>query len=141
MGDMADFELESVAGMENLRDDYVSGGMSMQEAYDNGFIDEMGIEQAGIQEAWDRSQIPTVDNINNQLSHAVKDFELATLRKSVANPNMQHIPSVKNPGTPTCNVCHKNMRPRDGEYGKFYYCNCVGQSCVSDKYWQKINGV
>lgn len=134
MSDMADFELESIVTMENLRDEYVSGDMSMEEAYENGFIDEMGIEQEGIQTAWDRSQIPTVENINNQLSHAIKDFEIATLRKSQPNPNLQYLPPTK-PKLPICNVCHKDMQPREGKYGKFYYCNCLGQKGVSAKSW------
>ena len=41
---------------------------------------------------------------------------------------------------PTCNCCREEMMPREGKFGKFYYCmnNCEGQKCVSDKYWQSI---
>ena len=125
MGDMADFELESVVTMEGLRDNYVSGDMDMHEAYEHGFLDEMGIEQEGIQAAWDRSEIPTIDNLNNQLSHAVKDIELSTLRKQLSQPC----------SNPICSMCHKEMGERHGKYGKFYYCGCSGQKCISAKNW------
>lgn len=42
MGDMADFALEQVDYMENLRFEYRSGNMSDHEAYDHGIVDEMG---------------------------------------------------------------------------------------------------
>jgi len=42
MGDMADFALEQVDYMENLRFEYRSGHMSDSDAYDHGIIDEMG---------------------------------------------------------------------------------------------------
>lgn len=39
---------------------------------------------------------------------------------------------------PTCNICEKEMLPKFGKFGKFYYCGnkCRGQPTVSDKYWQ-----
>lgn len=43
-GDMADFALDQVMDMEELRLDYRLGHMSDIEAYDNGIIDELGYE-------------------------------------------------------------------------------------------------
>lgn len=78
MGEMADYALSQVCTMEGLRDDYVNGGMGLHEAYDYGFLNESGCEQSGIQDAWDRNGFPTTDYLNNELSHAMKDLELAS---------------------------------------------------------------
>jgi hypothetical protein len=130
MADMADFALDSVINMENLRDQYVSGDMGMEDAYDNGFIDEQGVEQGGIQDAWDRYEIPTKSNIDNQLRHAIKDFEISNFRSQ-----SESIPKTCNP---TCNVCKDEMLSRMGKFGKFYFCACTDQPTVSDSYWQKV---
>ena len=44
MGEMADFALEEVQVMEDLRDQYNSGYIEMAEAYELGIIDELGTE-------------------------------------------------------------------------------------------------
>lgn len=45
MGDMADMALEQVETMESLRLEYRTGNMDAEEAYDLGFIDELGYEE------------------------------------------------------------------------------------------------
>lgn len=132
MGDMADFALEECAIFESLADDYVSGNMSLHEAYDHGFIDEHGVENPGLAGAHARSFIPTEEALNNALSHSLKDLQLAS----------SHSPTVvkQKKEFPTCNCCKTSMSPRQGKYGKFYFCpnHCEGQKCVSDKYWQTV---
>ena len=44
---MADFALEQVETNEDLMLDYKMGNMDTQEAYDNGFLDELGREVYG----------------------------------------------------------------------------------------------
>jgi len=44
MGDMADFELDNVMDMEELRSDWREGKMSYEDAYNEGIIDELGYE-------------------------------------------------------------------------------------------------
>ena len=39
---------------------------------------------------------------------------------------------------PTCNICEASMTPREGRFGKFYFCHCEDQPTVSDKYWQSV---
>ena len=82
MGEMADFALEQVCTMESLRDDYVLGHMSSSEAYEHGFLDEIGFEQEGMQAAWDRNGIPTIGHLNNELKLCSKDLEISTLRSN-----------------------------------------------------------
>jgi hypothetical protein len=53
MGEMADMALEDTQTMEFLRDDFASGNMDILEAYEHGFVDEQGVEQEGMQRAWD----------------------------------------------------------------------------------------
>jgi hypothetical protein len=53
MGEMADMFLEDVQTTEFLRDDFASGNMDILDAYEHGFVDEMGVEQEGMQRAWD----------------------------------------------------------------------------------------
>lgn len=141
MGDMADMALDDVFIMEGLRDEYVEGNVSLQEAYEHGFVDQMGVEQEGIQEAFDRASIGSIDSLNNELSHTIKDFELlnkSPIQKSV-RLNKQAIANLEKEN-PTCNICANEMSPRSGRYGKFYFCPnyCEGQSTVSDNYWQTI---
>ena len=150
MGEMADYTLEQVIETEFARDEYVSGSMSMQEAYDRGFLDEMGAEQVGIQAAWDRSGIHNAESLDREIKDAAKDFEIADLRTDldIANGesysrrvllNKAVIANLYKP-SPTCNTCATQMTERDGKYGKFYCCanRCPGQKAVSDSYWQSI---
>ena len=146
---------------EFLRDDYATGNMSMEEAFERGFLDASGAEQEGIQEAYARMEIPTPEYLDNQLLHAEKDLALSMLMakrdKLVAKRtgttefyskgevpqyailNQEAIDNLAK-DTPTCNICRESMQPRVGRYGKFYYCAnaCKGQKCVSDKYWQSV---
>lgn len=52
MGGMADYDLEEVVTMEGLRNDYVNGHMSQEQAFDHGFIDPLGVETKHLGSAW-----------------------------------------------------------------------------------------
>jgi hypothetical protein len=152
MGDMADFAIEGVIEMENLRDQYVNGDMSMQEAFDHGFLDPMGGEQEGIDDAWNRSFIPSKDNLDQELRKQSDQMTIAMQAHEI-NANIGRPPTYQEvgperrkqdaaprPELPSCSVCGQDMPARDGRYGKFYYCvnHCSNQKCVSDKYWQSV---
>lgn len=143
MGEMADMFLDDVIQEEAYRDDYVSGAMGMQEAYDRGFLDEYGTETAGMQAAWDRAGIGDARSVDRDLH--IAELELSRSMGSYHTPaaprerslNSQAIKNLKN-ARPTCNICSRLMQPREGKFGKFYYCSCPDQPTVSDKYWQKV---
>ena len=144
MGDMADFALEDVAAEEHARDEYVNGDMSMQEAFERGFLDPMGVEQEGIQDAWDRSEILTARGIDKELERWTDKLTIAThtpesTKLATRQLDEIAIESLKN-DCPTCNWCRTLMTPRSGRYGKFYFCSngCEKQKTVSDKYWQSV---
>jgi len=138
MGDMAEYELESVRDMEYLRDEYVSGNMNIADAYEMGFVDSFGIEQEGMQDSWDRNGVPSLDYIDSQI-----DAQLALIESyqseynNEASLNAKAIENLYNE-YPTCNICENIMKARNGKFGKFYFCNCEGQKSVSDEYWQTI---
>lgn len=143
MGDMADFALADVIEMENRRDQYVDGTMSDEEAFEHGFVDSLGVEQEGIQAAWDRSEIPSREYVNSEirrqsdkLTIAMQAQELSSMRRHKSDEST----AVKRLKTsaPICNVCSGEMLTRMGKYGKFYYCpnGCAGQKCVGDTAWQ-----
>lgn len=145
MGEIAYMAIIDCITMEMLRESFASGEMGLSEAYDHGFVDELGVEQEGIQEAWDRLEIWTKEGLDNEISHASKDFTIAELRSDMKNkpskPRLNH-GAIKNLSKeyPTCNTCEELMTPCNGRYGKFYYCpnSCKEQKTVSDSYWQKI---
>ena len=141
MGDMADMFLSQVCEYESMRDDYVSGGMSLQDAYGNRFIDEMGCEPISMQEAWDRASIGSSNSLDNELEVGTAKFDLASSIQKEVLPSFNK--SAKNnlyKQCPTCNHCQEEMSTQFGKFGKFYYCGnrCKGQSTVSDKYWQSV---
>ncbi len=79
MGDMADYALIDISVAEDLRHQHVLGELSMQDSYDHGFIDELGIEQ-NLGNAYDTA--PTPWDIDNQLVIAVHEFDAATIEAS-----------------------------------------------------------
>lgn len=129
MGEMAQDALDYAFVTEELLDDYVSGDMPLQEAFEHGFLDPLGRETEGVQNGWDRAVIGTPEQLNNQLSHALKDLTIATTPKK-QKPKL----------FPVCNCCNKEMTPRNGKYGKFYFCQnrCKNQKCVSETYWKTV---
>ncbi|MDB4575405.1 hypothetical protein N9112_00415 [bacterium] len=143
MGDMADMALDAVIEHEALLDEYVSGNVSLQDAYEEGIVDEMGVEQSGVQAAWDRSPIPTMEVLDTSLHIAGLEFDLAVAQQEpvarVSRLNSKAIENLSN-AAPTCNICEKIMSSQKGRYGKFYYCKskCKGQKTVSDSYWQDV---
>ena len=154
---MADFELERVAEEEAGRSDYVNGFMDLQEAYERGYVDEIGTEQ-GLEYAYSESFIPTMENVNNELRITELEFTNSMLSRDNTPERRQvkvgftplktgkgiqvglNPEATKNLAneTPTCNVCREFMQPRAGKFGKFYFCRCDGQPTVSDKYWRNV---
>jgi hypothetical protein len=143
MGDMAEMALDRAFTEEYQLDEYVQGNYSMEEAFEHGFLDASGMEQEGVQAGWDRATIGP-DEIENELKHAIKDFDLATqqLSATYAPKKVLNTEAVANlnKDCPTCNCCRESMTPRKGKFGKFYFCDnaCKDQSTVSDKYWQSV---
>ena len=165
MGQHAQDFLNICIDHEAFCDDYVSGKVNIHEAYEVGIVNELGQEcDPSVEAAWGRSYIPTKEAVDNELSHAKKDFELASLGQSKTDLHVQgklqeqdliDLGLTKlNENTwlnkeasnnlykefPTCNCCGKSMTPQEGKFGKFYYCKskCEGQKTVSDKYWQSV---
>ena len=149
MGMHADDAVNMAINHEAEWDEYASGSMSDYDAYEAGILSHDGyVDSIQLERAVARNPIPTWDEVNNQLDHATKDFELSTLRSSVSKPspsrgskrrvlNQAAIDNLKKP-RPTCNWCGEMMEPRNGKYGKFYFCTCPEQCTVSDKYWQSV---
>jgi hypothetical protein len=147
MGEMAGMALDRCMIEEDMLDEYCNSTMGLSEAYENGFIDEMGVETQGVQSGWDRTIIGGIDTINNELLHAEKDFQIFMYQGEaieVANDKVIILngEAVANLSKeyPTCNCCRVTMKVQSGRFGKFYFCGnkCEGQSTVSDKYWQGV---
>ena len=160
MGEMADMALDRAYHEESLADEYVCGGMSMEDAYEHGFLDPTGTE-IGMDEFWTRNPIPTQESLAHQLEVAELQLQVASKSGSAQVRSMTALDAairlVQAAGytvlnkaatknltkeSPTCNVCGEDMLARTGQYGKFYYCknSCAAQKCVSDSYWQSIKG-
>ena len=139
MGDMADMALEETMTMEDLRDRYVNGEMPMQEAFEHGFLDPVGVEQEGIQEAWDRNDIQTMENLNRELD---KQSDLLTIAV-LSDRDIDTLDSSKSQAVkkPFCKKCHKAMTICMGKFGRFFYCQhrCSGQSTINAEKWLKLN--
>ncbi len=84
MGEHADYELEEVAHMHDLREQYVQGHLSMEQSYDLGFIDPVGVEQ-NLDNAYDTAPEPW--GLDAQLKNQQQSFTLAQLRSEVTYPN------------------------------------------------------
>jgi len=85
MSEQANYALQDIAMRESLADDYVNGSMSLQDAYEYGFIDETGTEQEGVQSAWDRSFIPTTENVDNALRIAELELDNAIIGRNAVD--------------------------------------------------------
>ena len=164
MGQHADDFVNMCIDHEAFCHDYLDGNISCEEAFEAGIIDSMGsISDPALAKAIEDSYIPTVENLQNALSHAEKDLTISTmtteeeglppLQEFLDEHGIETIETSKGKfylnkeaseslynDCPTCNICREEMHPQDGKFGKFYYCNnrCEGQGTVSDKYWQKI---
>lgn len=140
MGDMADMTLDMCAQHEAEWDNYVAGDMSDYEAYEAGIIDSSGYaDSAQLDRVVARNPIPTRENLDNQLSHAVKDLTIAGHLHSQSRPPQYKDKARIEVKPPTCNCCGHKMRPRRGKYGNFFYCGnqCEGQKCVSERSLRK----
>lgn len=67
MGEMADMALIAVLETESLRDDYVCGHMSDEDAFDHDFLDPLGVEAEGMQTAWDRQPVGTKEELDRDV--------------------------------------------------------------------------
>jgi len=152
IGQHAQDSLDMCIDHEAFCDDYVAGRVGIHEAYEAGIINELGQEcDPSVESAWDRSYIPTKEAVENELAHAVKDFELAHSLKSrtgnvqrdrfdpetLSEEDLIDLGYTKLNDTtwlnkeasnnlykefPTCNCCRESMTPQEGKFGKFYYC-------------------
>ncbi len=154
MGEMADAFLSDVIDEENLRTEYLSGGIDHGDAYDLGLIDELGFDTFDRDSVWTPEY--SEEAIDNQLEKLTLQLDNAVLRSSSSCNNERHrqqrplyIPSKYGhlnalaiinltKEHPTCNICEKQMNARTGKYGKFYWCSCDGQKTVSERYWQGV---
>lgn len=146
MGQHADDFLDMVCDHEAFCDEYVSGLVSMEDAFEAGILDSTGCEVPELQAAYDRAYIPTVENIEVELERAVSNLERGWQRSAQTHTQQptraQVIAQARQANLakerPTCNCCGELMQPRNGRYGKFYFCQCPEQVTVSDKYWQSV---
>jgi len=154
MGDMADMALDNALRDEMYADEYVSGGMSSEEAMDHGFLDATGTEAPELGWFWDRQQIPTPENLDHELEVNILRLEsnwevptriCADEPAKVAKPrshrfNAEDPYKITRASVPKCNICGERMTPRMGKFGKFYFCGnyCPEQKPVSDNYWQSL---
>lgn len=145
MGDMADMALDEVAAQQGLMYDFVSGGMSKQEAFEHGFVDATGgvNDRMGYDEACDEhaENLGLVNREDRGLEYLLPERD--TWHASAGGAGIELTEIAKRnlfKESPTCNVCQKEMNSRDGKFGKFYYCSnqCADQGTVSDKYWQSV---
>jgi hypothetical protein len=143
MGQHADDARHMAIDEEGHRDDYVAGHMSLDEAFERDFIRSDGSESEGITAAWDRAELLNYEGTCAALKDAEKDLEIATLRSQSAQPsghpflNQAAVVNLQK-SVPTCNTCSNPMTPRNGKFGKFYFCPCPDQVTVSDAYWQQV---
>lgn len=91
MGQHAQDLLDMCIDHESFCDDYVAGRVGIYEAYEAGIVNELGQEcDLSVEAAWDRSYIPTKEAVENELAHAVKDFELAHCLESKTGLNVKN---------------------------------------------------
>lgn len=166
MGQHADDFLNMCIDHDSVCDDYASGNMSLEDAYEHGLIDENGCEiDPSLKLAYERYSFPTPENIHNELSHALKDLTIADLRTQHPRVYENIVDLLQENGcekvidcwgqetllnevasdnlykeVPTCNHCLEDMTRRVGKFGKFYFCSnrCKDQGTVSDEYWQSV---
>lgn len=165
MGQHADDFVNMCIDHEDFCHGYLDGRVGVQEAFDAGIIDYAGgVADPALAKAIEDSYIPTVENLENALSHAEKDLAIATMKDcheeelpplqdfldehgivTIETPkgkfylNKEASESLYNE-VPMCNFCREYMLPQEGKFGKFYFCGnkCKGQKTVSDKYWQSV---
>lgn len=145
MGEMADMALDDVATQQGLMYDFVSGGMSKQEAFEHGFVDAAGgiNDRMGYDEACKEhaENLGLVGRDDRAIEGLPPERSVCRPTTSGAGDELTEI-AKRNlfKESPTCNVCQKEMSSREGKFGKFYYCSnqCDGQGTVSDKYWQSV---
>jgi hypothetical protein len=67
-----------------------------------------------------------------------REIQITSARLSTSPVREMYAPWKGFAAVPTCNCCRDAMQPREGKFGKFYYCanGCADQKAVSDSYWQ-----
>lgn len=142
MGQHAQDFLDMCIDHEAFCDDYVSGNVSLQDAYDNGLLDEVGRElDPSLASAWERSYIPTKEAVENELSHAMKDFELAhysqykedlylksKLQEAYEPETLSEEDLIEQGYTKLRDNTWLNKEASNNLYKEFPTCNCCRQS-------------
>lgn len=82
MGEMADYALQDVATMHDLRERHVGGEFTLQESFDHGFLDASGTEQY-LDNAYETAVTPW--DLNSQLTTETLKFDNACLRQQEDN--------------------------------------------------------
>lgn len=157
MGSMADFAIER--GFDEMveMEEYMSGCMSYEDAYESGIVDHTGTLSRDAQSYMDENlTIQTAEELNRELmywegalsgggSYNVFNTNIKPqvyLEDDFRDEEYPHLnkAAIQNlyKERPTCNICENLMFARQGKYGKFYHCHCDGQPNVSDAYWQKV---
>ena len=148
MGDHSQDAIWSALQYEQDAEDFLDGEMDYDEAMDHGFIGPGSEHNDALFKVADSRGPMSLDTINSELAFYEAglgnpdSIRQRILPVEVVNSNLPHIRaevSIKQKAEfPTCNCCKQSMKPRMGKYGKFYYCECPDQKCVSDEYWQKV---
>ena len=155
MGEMAGYFLDEVCDEESLREDYALGFMSHEDAYDHNFINEMGYEQNGIQDAYDRIKLNDRSGLDDELNSTMLMLDIGIPSTTTTHSQERHSSERQSSGFsydrlseeaienlfkehPTCNICRKEMGKRTGKFGAFYFCSCKGQGTVSESYWNSV---
>jgi hypothetical protein len=69
MGEMADYFLQQVVEEECAREDFARGAMSLEDAFERGFVNSQGVEQEGMEEAHDRVPLLDAEGIDKELQY------------------------------------------------------------------------
>lgn len=72
MGEQAELTLGTVCVAEGLRDSYAAGFMADEEATEHGFISCTGVESEGTEEAWERSNIGTREQLDTETADLLR---------------------------------------------------------------------
>lgn len=75
-GDMASMNLDMQMTNQMLAEQYCAGEMGLEEAYDNGFINEQGVEVEGIQEVWDDKPFGSLGTLESELEKECLRFDV-----------------------------------------------------------------
>ena len=104
MGEHADYELEEVAHMHDLREQHVQGYLTMEQSFDLGFVDPTGMEQ-NLDNAYDTAPMPW--DLDDQLKDQIQQFELAHLKSNEPDTLRQLVQELRYPNQSKAQVLNK----------------------------------